>query len=55
LRKKKSNKESSNTPKPSDFDYGVFEQEAIKRLYEGNALWNNIKNGAAQMTFTIDK
>lgn len=21
----------------------------------GNALWNNIKNGAAQMTFTIDK
>jgi hypothetical protein len=48
LRKKKSKKESSNTLGSSDFDYGVFEQEAIKWLYEGNVLWSNIKNGTAQ-------
>lgn len=35
---KKSKKESSIIPGSSDFDYSIFEQDAIKRLYEGDGL-----------------
>lgn len=35
---KKNKKESSNTLEASDIDYRVFEQEDIKRLYQGDGL-----------------
>jgi putative transposase len=35
---KKNKKESSIIPGSSNFDYSIFEQDAIKRLYEGDGL-----------------